>query len=89
MRQQAGAKIPPGFDFAAVPCLSAEEVEKLSEARPPTLADAAAIPGITPKALLYVHGEMQIRARARAKEAAAKGVRLKDGAASGARRVPL
>lgn len=44
------------FDFAAVPGLSGEMVERLSSVRPETLDQASRIPGITPAALtaLYV-----------------------------------
>ena len=48
------APIPPGTDFASIPCLSREEVDKLTAAQPATLADAATISGITPNALRYV-----------------------------------
>lgn len=39
------------FDYRAIPGLSHELVEKLSEARPPNLARAATLPGMTPAAL--------------------------------------
>ncbi len=45
------------FPFAAIPGLSNEMVERLSAARPETLAAAGRVPGITPAALavLLVH----------------------------------
>jgi len=48
--------IPAGFDFAAIPGLSNEMVERLSSARPETLDQASRVPGVTPAALsaLYV-----------------------------------
>lgn len=47
------------FDFAAVPGLSNEMVERLSRARPDTLAAAGRTPGVTPAALsaLLVHAK--------------------------------
>eukprot|EP00898_Chlorokybus_atmophyticus_P003112 jgi/Chlat1/3801/Chrsp259S00291 len=44
--------IPDDVDYAVVPALSAEDREKLSTTRPPTLAHAARIAGVTPAALL-------------------------------------
>ncbi|MCZ8325673.1 MAG: tRNA uridine-5-carboxymethylaminomethyl(34) synthesis enzyme MnmG [Sphingomonadaceae bacterium] len=56
---RAGEALPLGDDFpyAAIPGLSREMVERLSKARPATLAAAGRIPGITPAALaaLLVH----------------------------------
>lgn len=51
MQQHEGTAIPAAFDFAAVEGLSNEVKQKLSEARPDTLARAARIPGITPAAI--------------------------------------
>ena len=53
------APIPPGTDFASIPCLSREEVDKLTAAQPATLADAGSIPGITPNALRYLLAHVQ------------------------------
>jgi tRNA uridine 5-carboxymethylaminomethyl modification enzyme len=58
-RQQAEATrvanssqpIPQGFDFAAIPGLSTEMIERLSAAQPDTVAQASRIRGITPAAL--------------------------------------
>ncbi|KAL1527798.1 hypothetical protein AB1Y20_009181 [Prymnesium parvum] len=58
IRANQMAAIPPGFHYAALPCLSAEEVEKLTLAQPKTLQDAYQIPGITPKALLYLFQQL-------------------------------
>ena len=68
MEQNRQARIPDGFDYASLPCLSAEEVEKLSAERPDTLASASAIPGITPKALMYLYNELQAATRRRARQ---------------------
>lgn len=48
--------IPGDFDFAAVPGLSNEMVERLDFSRPETLDQASRVPGVTPAALsaLYV-----------------------------------
>ena len=56
---RAGEALPLGDDFpyAAIPGLSREMVERLTKARPATLAAAGRLPGITPAALaaLLVH----------------------------------
>ncbi len=56
---RAGEALPLGedFPFGAIPGLSREMVERLSSARPATLAAAGRVPGITPAALaaLLVH----------------------------------
>jgi len=56
---RASEAVPLGeqFPYAQVPGLSNEMVERLSNARPPTLAAAGVIRGITPAALaaLLVH----------------------------------
>ena len=80
------APIPPGTDFASIPCLSREEVDKLTAAQPATLADAATISGITPNALRYVLAHVGGRKgaaagrRAAGKEAA-RGAEGKEAAA--------
>ena len=48
-------KIPTTLDFAAVPGLSAESVERLRVARPETIDQASRIAGITPAALAALH----------------------------------
>ena len=47
--------IPPALDFAAVPGLSDESVERLLMARPETIDQASRIAGITPAALAALH----------------------------------
>jgi len=56
VRKAGGDGIPQKLDYAAVPGLSAEMVERLSVVRPETLDQASRIPGVTPAALsaLYV-----------------------------------
>jgi tRNA uridine 5-carboxymethylaminomethyl modification enzyme len=45
------ARLPDDFDYRAIPGLSNELKQKLSEARPDSIGRAARIPGITPAAL--------------------------------------
>ena len=47
--------IPAHFDFARVPGLSSEMVERLSQSRPETLDRASRINGVTPTALTALH----------------------------------
>lgn len=56
--------IPGSFDYAAVPGLSNEMVERLTAARPETLDQASRVSGITPAALsaLYVAANRQVAA---------------------------
>ncbi len=42
------ARLPPDYDYRAVPGLSSESVEKLSAARPLSLGQASRIPGVRP-----------------------------------------
>ncbi|WP_299308901.1 tRNA uridine-5-carboxymethylaminomethyl(34) synthesis enzyme MnmG [uncultured Croceicoccus sp.] len=54
LRQSEALAIPRNFDFAQVPGLSAEMVERLTQARPETLASAERVRGVTPAALSAV-----------------------------------
>jgi tRNA uridine 5-carboxymethylaminomethyl modification enzyme len=54
LRRQESRGIPLTFDFARVPGLSNEMVQRLSEVRPETLAQAGRIPGVTPAAVAVV-----------------------------------
>jgi tRNA uridine 5-carboxymethylaminomethyl modification enzyme len=47
--------LPPGIDYAALPGLRAEAIEKLARARPATLGQASRIPGITPAMVEILH----------------------------------
>lgn len=51
LRRDEQLRLPTELDYAAIPGLSAEMVEKLSKAAPTTLAAASRIRGITPAAL--------------------------------------
>jgi tRNA uridine 5-carboxymethylaminomethyl modification enzyme len=67
VRREEGRRIPDDFDYAGLAGLSAEVVEKLSRARPGSLAQAARISGVTPAALslINVHLEKARRTRDR------------------------
>ena len=56
VRRDSGVWIPEELDFAAVPGLSNEMVERLRRSRPETLDQASRVSGVTPAALsaLYV-----------------------------------
>jgi tRNA uridine 5-carboxymethylaminomethyl modification enzyme len=56
VRRDSGVWIPAELDYATIPGLSNEMVERLVSARPETLDQASRVPGITPAALsaLYV-----------------------------------
>ncbi len=56
-RRDEALSLPGDLDFAAIPGLSNEMVERLSKARPATLGQAARVGGVTPSALtaLLVH----------------------------------
>jgi tRNA uridine 5-carboxymethylaminomethyl modification enzyme len=54
LRANEAVALDAGFPFAEVPGLSNEMVERLSRARPETLAAAGRVPGITPAALAAV-----------------------------------
>jgi len=53
-RRQEGRPIPADFRFDGVSGLSREMVQRLTEIRPATLAQAARIPGVTPAAIAIV-----------------------------------
>lgn len=55
VRGDSGILLSAAFDYAAVPGLSTEMVERLSTARPETLDQASRVQGITPAALSALH----------------------------------
>ena len=55
LREDRNAHIPSNFTFSAVSGLSNEMVERLSVARPESLAQAGRVRGITPAALSALH----------------------------------
>jgi tRNA uridine 5-carboxymethylaminomethyl modification enzyme len=56
-RRHEETVLPPDLDYGALGGLSHEVRQKLSEARPATLGQAARLPGVTPAAvsILLVH----------------------------------
>ncbi|WP_435419132.1 tRNA uridine-5-carboxymethylaminomethyl(34) synthesis enzyme MnmG [Parerythrobacter aurantius] len=54
LRANESVALAPDFAFAEVPGLSNEMIERLSQARPETLAAAGRVPGVTPAALAVV-----------------------------------
>jgi tRNA uridine 5-carboxymethylaminomethyl modification enzyme len=54
LRASERVRLAGGLDYAAIPGLSNEMVERLSAARPATLAEAGRIRGITPSALTAI-----------------------------------
>ena len=48
MNQMENYKIPAGFDYSAIPALSAEGKQKLNKVKPDTLGQASRISGVTP-----------------------------------------
>lgn len=67
LARAARRQIPANIEYAGLPGLSNEMVERLSRVRPQTLAQAMRIPGITPAAitLLTVHVELLARGEMR------------------------
>jgi len=61
LRKAESRRIPEGLDYASMPGLSHEIVEKLSRVRPHSIAQASRIPGITPASIsiLLFHLEMR------------------------------
>ena len=53
-RRQEGRAIPADFQFAGIPGLSREMVERLSAIRPETLGQASRIAGVTPAAISVI-----------------------------------
>ena len=64
-RRQEDRLIPRDFEFAGIPGLSRESVERLSSVRPGTLGQALRIPGMTPAAVAVLAAYLD-RPRSRA-----------------------
>ena len=56
-----GARIPDGFDYAALSGLSTEVREKLQKFQPDTLGQASRIPGVTPAAIAILSVALKSR----------------------------
>ncbi|MFL6844833.1 MAG: tRNA uridine-5-carboxymethylaminomethyl(34) synthesis enzyme MnmG [Allosphingosinicella sp.] len=54
LRSDENVRLPPEIDYAAIPGLSIEMVERLNAARPSTLGAARRIRGVTPAALAAI-----------------------------------
>jgi len=54
LRADEAVRLPPSLDYAAIPGLSSEMVERLAGARPATLGAASRIRGVTPAALAAI-----------------------------------
>lgn len=59
MRRDEHVSLPPSLDYASIPGLSNEMVDRLQLARPETLGAAGRVRGITPAALsaIYLHAQ--------------------------------
>ncbi len=57
----AAQRVPDGFAFEGLAGLSTELQQRLSEARPPTVASAGRIPGVTPAALALISAALARR----------------------------
>jgi tRNA uridine 5-carboxymethylaminomethyl modification enzyme len=66
LRRAEAKRLPDDLDYAQMPGLSCELVEKLSRIQPQSIAQASRIPGMTPAAisLLLFHLEMRSRRHA-------------------------
>lgn len=64
VRRDSGVWLPRELDYAAIPGLSNEMVERLAAARPETLDQASRIAGVTPAALSAVYVAATRRAAA-------------------------
>jgi tRNA uridine 5-carboxymethylaminomethyl modification enzyme len=54
VRSQSGRAIPAEFSYDAIPGLSREVVQRLTQVRPTSIGQAGRIPGVTPAALAIV-----------------------------------
>jgi tRNA uridine 5-carboxymethylaminomethyl modification enzyme len=63
LRKAEGRRLPADLDYATMPGLSSEMIEKFSLVRPASLAQASRIPGVTPAALAIVLLHLEARRR--------------------------
>ena len=66
LQREEGRRIPADFDYAGISGLSNELVQKLTLARPATLAHAGRLDGMTPSALLLLLAHVRKPSRRRA-----------------------
>ena len=62
MEGARSARLPAAIDYAVIPGLSAEMIERLSLARPETLDQASRVPGVTPAGLTALYLAVMKRA---------------------------
>jgi tRNA uridine 5-carboxymethylaminomethyl modification enzyme len=54
LEAQESRAIPAAFEYAGIPGLSREVVQRLTEVRPATIGQASRVPGVTPAAVAIV-----------------------------------
>ncbi|WHZ35161.1 tRNA uridine-5-carboxymethylaminomethyl(34) synthesis enzyme MnmG [Sagittula sp. MA-2] len=59
LRRDEAVRIPPDFDFNALPSLSNELRKKLDDVRPESIAQASRIEGMTPAALMLILAKLR------------------------------
>ena len=64
VQRDSRVRLPRDLDYASIPGLSSEMIERLGAARPETLDRAARVPGVTPAALSAVYVAASRRAAA-------------------------
>jgi len=64
VQRDSRVRLPSDLDYASIPGLSSEMIERLGAARPETLDRAARVPGVTPAALSAVYVAASRRAAA-------------------------
>jgi tRNA uridine 5-carboxymethylaminomethyl modification enzyme len=64
LRKAESKRIPADLDYAVMPGLSREIVEKLTRIRPQSIAQASRIPGITPASISILLFHMEMRSAA-------------------------
>ena len=70
LRRAEARRLPADLDYARMPGLSAEIVEKLTRVRPCSLAQAGRIPGVTPAAISVILMHLELRGRDAGRNAA-------------------
>jgi tRNA uridine 5-carboxymethylaminomethyl modification enzyme len=68
LRKAESKHLPPDLDYASMPGLSHEIIEKLTKIRPQSIAQASRIPGITPASLSIVVFHLEMRRQRRQSE---------------------
>jgi tRNA uridine 5-carboxymethylaminomethyl modification enzyme len=61
LKRSEGVRIPIAFEYAGIPGLSREIMEKLVRVRPSTLGQASRIPGVTPAAIVVLQALLAMR----------------------------